>query len=291
MLETIQKDFEMVLNRFIDSTSPFNELISYATLPAGKLFRPQLVYALANDLHAFQEDHKLLASAIEVHHAYSLVHDDLPSMDNDDMRRGKLSHHKKFGEWKAILTGDALLNLSFEILSNIQHEKNIEIIKSFASLMGQSGLILGQYLDLSHENQSFEKLCQLHSLKTGNLISFSLTASLTLTEKDHLYEQINQLGQSIGLIFQLIDDLSELNEDYDKHEQDINAFLNFNSSEVEKRVLDENEKIIQICNENNLTSIKNMFEAYKYKMINNLNHINYEVNNINLSDIKRNLLN
>lgn len=291
MLKTIQNDFEEVLRDHLDKTNPFYELIEYATLPAGKLFRPQLVYALAYDLNAFNNDHRLLASAIESHHAYSLVHDDLPAMDNDDMRRGRASHHIKFGQWKAILTGDALINLSFEMLANMKHEKSLKIIKDFSRMMGQAGLILGQYLDLSHENQTFEKLCHLHGLKTGNLISFSLTASLELCDQAQHQQDIFQLGQSIGLIFQLIDDLSELNEDYDQHEQDINAFLNFNSNEVEERIYMEDAKIKDICTKIKLDNILKMYENYKVKMLKDLNHINYEVNKISLNDIKDKLLN
>ena len=90
-----------------------NEPIQYAVFPPGKLFRSKLIYALSHDLNSHSDAHEFFASSIELHHSYTLVHDDLPTMDNDDYRRGKLSTHKKYGEWKAVLTGDALLALSF----------------------------------------------------------------------------------------------------------------------------------------------------------------------------------
>lgn len=291
MIEQIQNDFQEIINKYTFEDNPFKHLIEYATLPAGKLFRPQLVYALAHDLGAINSDHKLLAAAIEVHHAYSLVHDDLPAMDNDDWRRGKESHHKKFGQWKAILTGDALIALSFEILTHMQSEHTLHITNLFASMVGQRGLILGQYLDLSHENQTFDKLCHLHNLKTGNLISFSLLGSLILTKREGLKAQINQLGQSIGLIFQLIDDLSELNEELDQHEEDINAFLNFDESTVTKRVLIEDETIKHILKDQNLKHLSEIYHNYKIKMLSGLKVANYQKHSIYIEQIKTNLLN
>lgn len=283
----IQKDFTLILEENFPTDAPMTELLRYACLPPGKLFRPKLTYALAHDLNGFNPDHKLLAAAIEVHHAYSLVHDDLPSMDNDDMRRGKPSLHKAYNEWKAILSGDALIGFSFELLSQMQSDKTIDIINLFARYTGKDGLILGQFLDLSHDNDTFEKLCHLHLLKTGKLISFALEASFLLIEKPLAnFDQIKLLGSSLGLLFQLIDDLSELNEDTDQHEEDINAFLNFPANKVIQAIVQEHKLIKMVIKENKLENLNEIYKNYLIKMIAPLDatkiskKINYDIKEI-----------
>ncbi|MEX0798701.1 MAG: polyprenyl synthetase family protein, partial [Bacteriovoracaceae bacterium] len=118
------------------------QILEYAMFPAGKLFRPKLVLALAQDLGEALEDHYLLSAAIEAHHAYSLVHDDLPCMDDDNVRRGRPSVHKQFGEWQALLAGDGLINLSYQLLSEMSSPEAARIIRNFAQMMGAKGLIL-----------------------------------------------------------------------------------------------------------------------------------------------------
>jgi geranylgeranyl diphosphate synthase type II len=287
-LDKINQDFTSILEENLNHSKDMQELLSYACLPAGKLFRPQLVYALAHDLNGFNNDHKLLAAAIEVHHAYTLVHDDLPCMDDDDMRRGKPSLHKIFGEWKAVLTGDALMALSFELLSKMQSDSSLKIIQHFAKYTGKDGLILGQFLDLSHANDTFEKLCLLHSLKTGKLISFSLEASHILTKDEKVpHSEIKKLGISIGLLFQLIDDLSELNEETDAHEEDINAFLNFDPLLVEKRIIIEHNTVINILAEYKLNNLLNIYTGYLDKMLKPLDFKTIEkLVKIDLKEIK-----
>ena len=145
----------------------FGEIYRYSVLPAGKLFRPSLVWALALDLEEnIRQDkgsnHAYLASAVEIHHAYTLVHDDLPCMDDDDMRRGKPSVHKAFGQWGALLAGDGLLNVSYGLLSNITSPNLGKVLKIFAKFLGPQGLIQGQANDLSGEiSKSFENLSRL----------------------------------------------------------------------------------------------------------------------------------
>ena len=141
---------EKLLSIFKDATvnDELSSILEYIMFPAGKLFRPKLALAMAQDLGELNEDHYLLSCAIEAHHAYSLVHDDLPCMDDDDERRGRPAAHIKFGEWKALLAGDSLINLSYQFLAQMSSDKGKELILDFSKMMGAQGLILGQFLDL-----------------------------------------------------------------------------------------------------------------------------------------------
>lgn len=201
------------------------EVMEYAVFPAGKLFRPRLVEALALDLTGkMSEDHLHLASAIELHHAYTLVHDDLPSMDNDLIRRGKASTHAHFGEWKAILAGDALLIASFNELANIRHKNFREVYKLMTWTTGAKGLIEGQFRDLGADSD----IIRIHELKTGRLIQLATLGTYLLTEDQNLKGKVEflRLGREIGVSFQLLDDLSELSEvNVTAHESVINPFI------------------------------------------------------------------
>lgn len=262
-------------NKIRESVAKFSgqgelaQIIDYAMFPAGKLFRPKLVMAIALDLNEISEDHYLLASAVEAHHAYSLVHDDLPCMDDDDIRRGKASTHKKYGEWKALLAGDALINLSFELLANMESQASKEIIADFSKMMGSRGLILGQFIDLSHENKSFEDTLLMHELKTARLIQFSLAASLALSSSAKAVEvpreEILEAGKIIGINFQLLDDLGELLDTTDSHEEEVNAFLNYKASDVLDLILSNNQKILSITKERNLENLEKMYREFLAK--------------------------
>ncbi len=221
------------------------ELATYAVLPAGKLFRPLLCLASHADFNssdlnqnlAASDDLALIASFLEIHHAYTLVHDDMPAMDNDDTRRGKPSHHVKFGEWRALLTGDALAIGSFHLLSKIKASSAPSILKLATWSTGPKGLIQGQYKDLSHEmNENFNELLETHLLKTARLIQLSLTLPLLL-EGASMRELKKKwrFGRAIGILFQLLDDLCELaDQQLSEHERDINPWLRYeNQTEVQ----------------------------------------------------------
>jgi len=208
----------------------FLEVIDYAVLPAGKLFRPRLVEAIALDIALeINPNHLHLASALELHHAYSLVHDDLPSMDNDLIRRGRPSTHAAYGEWKAILTGDALLVASFGELFKIDHPKYKTITKLFAWATGAKGLVLGQYMDLdAHGKLDIAKTIRIHELKTARLIQIATVGGYFLSSKEHTLRGVVEflrLGREIGVSFQLLDDLGELTGEISEHERQINPFL------------------------------------------------------------------
>lgn len=242
-----------------------SEIMLYSMFPAGKLFRPKLCLGMASDAQGQSEDHYLLAAAIEAHHAYTLVHDDLPCMDDDDIRRGREATHKKYGEWKALLAGDALLNLSFELLASIKNVKSAQIISSFASMMGSQGLILGQFIDLSHERKDFERTLLMHELKTARLIQFSLEGSLALTESPIDPKKVSLLGKLMGINFQLLDDLGELTEEVDEHEKQVNAFLNYGASSVLETVRTYNSSIHEILQELSLDSLEEIYRGFLRK--------------------------
>ena len=156
----------------------------------------------------------IIASCIECIHSYSLIHDDLPSMDDDDYRRGKLSTHKKFNEATAILAGDALHDLAFELISGNLNNKNesskLTLINILSLYIGHKGLALGQALDLEFENKTLtkNKILDMYSKKTGKLFEFSFSAPFILNNKSKKDIQFaKEYGMLFGLIFQVIDDL------------------------------------------------------------------------------------
>lgn len=231
----LYKDLERALEDQVLKFTPNHEIAQvyqYALLPAGKLFRPLLAIMLAEDLSVENPTAKPFinfAMALEIHHAYSLIHDDLPCMDDDDYRRGRESTHKKFGQWRAVLTGDALISESFRCILETNHKRSALLAKIFARAMGAKGLVHGQVLDLEDKNHSFEKTKQIHTLKTARLIQVSLLGAAILSSKNNwksLAVASWRLGESLGLIFQFLDDLSELTDDIlNEHEQTINPWL------------------------------------------------------------------
>jgi geranylgeranyl pyrophosphate synthase len=207
-----------------------SEVMKYAVLPAGKLFRPRLVEAMTLDLNQELTANFLhLATAIELHHAYTLIHDDLPAMDNDLVRRGKPATHVAFGEWKAILAGDALLIASIQELALLNHKNAWEIHRLMTWATGAKGLIEGQFRDLSADGKlDFSHVLRIHELKTGRLIQLATLGPYLLTSEQTFRNKVEflRLGREIGVSFQLLDDLSELlAPDVSDHEKTINPFI------------------------------------------------------------------
>jgi len=225
------------LNKLLPHHS-VREVYEYATLPGGKLFRPHLVWSILKDtnpklylnsLNDHFSDHALLASSVEFHHSYTLIHDDLPCMDNDTQRRGKDCTHIKYGQWQALLTGDGLLNISYQLLSKIKGTRSLEVIRFFSWALGPKGLIHGQVLDLSQEmTTSFKNTIRTHELKTARLIQVAILASAALAcEKNNKREKkLWKYSKLLGINFQLLDDLSELaSVELSQHERDVNPWL------------------------------------------------------------------
>lgn len=197
----------------------FFEALEYATLNQGKRLRPALLYAVADALSIPLNKVDSAACAIELIHSYSLVHDDLPAMDNDDLRRGKPTTHIKYNEATAILVGDAQQTLAFEILSqNNQIDANatIELIHLLSAASGAKGMIGGQVIDIASENKTIklDELKQLHLLKTGALIQCAiLMGAVTADNYAQLKPSLTKLGASIGLAFQVHDDILDIESD------------------------------------------------------------------------------
>ena len=204
--------FEPYYLNFIQKISKNENLsrwINYSCNAPGKRLRPLITY-LASHKH---KNSFIVASAIELIHTYSLIHDDLPSMDNDDWRRGKLSLHKKFSEGAAILTGDALLTYAFEAIAthtDLSLHKKIAIITLLAKASGGQGLIEGQVLDLFCPPNDLKELYVLYTQKTSNLFIAALEAGCLIhtNDKDTL-QAMRCLGLNFGIAFQLLDDIQD----------------------------------------------------------------------------------
>ncbi len=216
-LSIIANDTNAHLRKIFLRKKKYPHLITpmkYGIFSGGKRFRSAII---VNTGKIFDIDYKKLitiSSAVECIHTYSLIHDDLPAMDDDDLRRGKLSTHKKFNEFTAILAGNSLLTLAFEILSNKQlslpaQTKN-ELVLSLATHSGFSGLAGGQYFDLTFESKkiSERKIIDIQKNKTGKLFAFccecaGIIKKLDLKER----KRLRTIGLDIGLLFQIADDL------------------------------------------------------------------------------------
>ena len=193
--------------------------IEYSLFAGGKRLRPVLLLASHILLGGNTEESLPLAGALEMIHTYSLIHDDLPSMDNDDFRRGKPTNHKVFGQGMAILTGDALLNLAYEtMLDNAlvypeKFEGHIKAINTIARAAGIRGMIGGQVVDLESEGKEIGQstLEFIHDHKTGSLMLAPLEASIALENPPaEVSNTLVEYGQSLGLAFQVIDDILDV---------------------------------------------------------------------------------
>jgi farnesyl diphosphate synthase len=217
-LKNTATDFNNYAKKFLfskkDGTTLWNAM-NYGVVNGGKRVRPFLVIELSKLLKIKKSNYMRLALAVEFVHAYSLIHDDLPGMDNDDLRRGKPTTHKKFGEAVAILAGNSLLTLAFELLADSKTHINstirLGLITNLAKMSGSSGLAGGQSLDLLYEKKivSEKEIIMMHDLKTAKLFEFCMISPLILSGKDTLTreKEYRKYGKNFGLIFQATDDL------------------------------------------------------------------------------------
>ena len=215
-LNKIAKDTNLFLKNFIKKQKK-TELIpamKYGLFPGGKKIRSKILLDIG---FLFNIDYKTLVaigSAVECIHAYSLIHDDLPCMDNDNLRRGKPSTHIKHGESTAVLAGNSLLTMAFEILSDsnlrIKPKIKINLIKKLSEYAGHLGIAGGQFLDLSFEHKkiSKKKIIEMEIKKTGKLFSFCCMAPVIIKNKNiKIINSFEKIGSEIGLLFQVADDL------------------------------------------------------------------------------------
>ena len=215
-LNKIAKDTNLFLKRFIERQEKSELIIpmKYGLFSGGKKIRSKILIDVGSIFKINYKSLIILGAAVECIHSYSLIHDDLPCMDNDSIRRGKPSAHIKFGESTAVLAGNSLLTMAFEILSHrdldLSEKIKINLINKISESSGHLGIAGGQYLDLSFENKkgSKKRIVEMEIKKTGKLFSFCCVAPLIIKKKSK--QEINQfekIGADIGLLFQVADDL------------------------------------------------------------------------------------
>ncbi|MCM3002419.1 polyprenyl synthetase family protein [Priestia koreensis] len=203
------------------SPATLKDSMMYSLTAGGKRLRPLLIFST---LEAFGKDKMMgveAACAVEMIHTYSLIHDDLPSMDNDDLRRGKPTNHKVFGEAMAILAGDALLTNSFDVLVSSTHPDvtdamKVRLVSTLATCAGAEGMVGGQVADMEGEGQplTLSELEYIHHHKTGKLLSFCVTAGAILAgATDFQIEKLQEFSSNLGLAFQIRDDILDIEGD------------------------------------------------------------------------------
>tara|TARA_B100001765_G_C19488938_1_gene332850 strand:+ start:204 stop:1082 length:879 start_codon:yes stop_codon:yes gene_type:complete len=212
----VARDTDKYLQNFIrrQNKTFLLQPMKYGLFSKGKRIRSKILVDVGK---IFNVDYKTLialCSAVECIHSYSLIHDDLPCMDNDDIRRGKLSTHKKFGEATAVLAGNSLLTLAFEIITQdklkIKNKNKNKLISYLSKYSGHTGIAGGQYLDLSFEHKkiSNSQIIDMQIKKTGKLFSFCCIAPAIIKEKKkYVINDFIAIGFNIGLLFQVVDDL------------------------------------------------------------------------------------
>lgn len=192
------------------------ESMNYSLQAGGKRIRPILLLAVMHELGHNHPDALKVAAAVEMIHTYSLIHDDLPSMDDDDLRRGMPTNHKVYGEAVAILAGDALVTYSFGLiarLKNVSSDEKVQLIDLMSVSAGAEGMVGGQILDIEGEEKKLEllELEQVHRLKTGALLTFSIIAGAILAQaKPETIMSLTRFGEHLGLAFQIQDDILDV---------------------------------------------------------------------------------
>jgi len=223
-IDTKKKEFDLFYKKLLKnqlSKDLLSKAMIYASMNGGKRIRPFLVSIFSEIAKIKKVQSLRISAAIESIHSYSLIHDDLPCMDDDDFRRGKSSTHKRFNEATAILAGDALHDLAYEIISNekTNSDPNVRsvLINKLSIATGSKGLAGGQSLDLLFENKKvdFKKIIRMYEMKTAALFSFSCAAPFIVAKKN--IKEINfvsDFGKLFGIIFQIIDDILDQDQDF-----------------------------------------------------------------------------
>lgn len=192
------------------------ESMLYSLSVGGKRLRPILLFAVLDTLGLNPKQGYQIASALEMIHTYSLIHDDLPAMDDDDLRRGKPTNHKVFGEATAILAGDSLLTYAFEVVSRdeaLSFEQRIKLMTLLSLAAGPTGMIAGQMLDMEAEVSpiTLEQLKEIHLNKTGRLIEFAIVSAAIIGHAtDETIQLLRRFAHHIGLAFQIKDDILDV---------------------------------------------------------------------------------
>lgn len=281
LFETFARKYFSLKKASIQDASVLMDAIEYSFFSGGKRFRPLLCYAVGEGIKLSLEKISAFALAVECIHTYSLIHDDLPCMDNDETRRGQPTTHKKFSEDLALLAGDSLLTESFAILCEFYPDKAGDLISQVADHSGLGGMICGQVIDMGHGKpiQSLDDLIGLHKLKTGRLMALCFQGPFILAKNEESYDsnelkskekefnkrsqtsnqpeqkkeksflqtqkKLGELGLNLGLAFQIKDDLLDFKEDKSS------SFVSFLG-------LDKTRDYLESLNEKIRTSLKTL---------------------------------
>ena len=255
--------FENYLNAKIDLLTPSvtREAMRYSLLAGGKRLRPQMVFSVIEGYHLNNEIGYDYAAALEMIHTYSLIHDDLPAMDNDDLRRGKPTCHKQFDEATAILAGDGLLTYAFEVLAKADLPHNALAVQILAKCAGSSGMVLGQTLDMHEDSRvDYKALEEIYKYKTGCLFSAALMLGALASNKvdNKTLSTWDSIGNKIGIAFQIQDDLLDVRMD--------SAALGKSNSDI------RNEKVtaVSLLGEEQAEKLMNELYAECDKMLSNI---------------------
>ena len=252
--ELIEKTIDSYLGEF-SYPNVIAEGMRYAVLNGGKRIRPVLILMTLDILGKDETLGLPSGAALEMIHSYSLVHDDLPALDNDDYRRGKLTTHKKFGEAQGILIGDSLLTHAFNVLTEknegvISYEKIVEIVKLTSSYAGINGMIGGQIVDVESEGKKvdMETLKYIHKNKTGKLLRLPIEIGCVIGDASkEIREKLEEYADLIGLAFQIKDDILDVEGDFEKLGKPVGSDAELEKStypsligmEESKKLLDE----------------------------------------------------
>jgi len=263
--QRVDKALETVLNSTSNIAEELHQAMKYSTFNGGKRIRPLLVYLTGKALNCPAEHLDAPACAVELIHCYSLVHDDMPVMDNDDLRRGQPTCHKKFSDATALLAGDALQTLAFETLTqnnNIQDSQILLMIKALAYASGAAGMAGGQAIDLAvtgSQEMSISELKNMHEHKTGALIQASVqlgALSLINIEQEKL-NALNNYAKNIGLSFQIKDDILDIESDTQTLGKQQGADIKLNKVTYPSLLgLDGAKKMAQECHHHALESLQ-----------------------------------
>ena len=215
----LQERVNNEISKYVINTNEIDESMRYALSNPGKRVRPLLSYLVGDVFNLNLNKLDSTASAIEIIHTYSLVHDDLPCMDDDDLRRGKPTLHVKYSESTAVLAGDAMASLAIDIILhdlNLSSALKVQLLQFLMKTIGPEGMILGQIQDISFENTSVteEEILKMNELKTGALVEFSMLAPVIIAGGD--IKQWGKIAKKVGITFQLIDDLLDIQETEEK---------------------------------------------------------------------------
>ena len=220
-LSEVKELVKTKLTESIGNSNPVEKSMAYSAIAESKMVRAGLIFASSEMSSSLEHDSVItLAASIELMHTYSLIHDDLPCMDDDDIRRNQPSNHVKYGEANAVLSGDALQALAYEIICNdiyLSDNNKVKALKLLSHACGKNGMVLGQHLDIDNENNlaktDQESLDHIHQLKTGKLIECSvLFGQLNNDLNDNEMQNLKSFSRKLGLAFQIIDDVLDVTE-------------------------------------------------------------------------------